>query len=252
MKKIGLFLIVMMLSTMGWAQSAGTRHPNLTYQPENRPTFVPNGERQMLLAPTTWGFFGQYTSYSVTGSYTFRVSSTSGGVNYIRGGEWNQTSYWPSFVNQERALYVFDLSTVGAIVSARFTMQATSENSPLTLTFFDAEDFGLENAAPWAIPTTAFNPGPTAIGTAALSGGLVTDNVSVDVSPAATADVGGYSGFLIDVADPAIGDYEYVYFYDANLLLEDVSVPTLGVWGLIAFCGFLLAGGVWFMIRRRA
>ncbi|MCC6506300.1 MAG: hypothetical protein IT475_12740, partial [Aquimonas sp.] len=66
----------------------------------------PNGAG---LAPTTWGFVSNYTGTLYgTGYYAFRVDRTYGGTNSIYG----YTFQYPSngFVNDIRAVYVFDIS----------------------------------------------------------------------------------------------------------------------------------------------
>jgi len=251
MKKIVCLLIVMLLSIGVLAQHDFPNRGNGGGDRQVQANFTPSMDRDMLLAPTTWGFFAHYYStYFGSGSYTFRVDNTYAGVNSIFGYQSNFYYSWRS--NVITALYVFDLSgVVDPFTSAAFTMQATSARNAMTLSFFDAEDFGLENATPWADPSLVFGPLPAAIGTANLTGGGAVDMVeAADVKGSTTPD-GGYCGFVIDLSDTPAADYDWVAFSDANLFLGTLEVPTLSVWGLIALCGFLMAGGVWFMIRRR-
>lgn len=247
---------------LAWAGMAAAALPDSapprnTLNAVNPPTQLragrtPNG---VALAPTTWGFTSKYsgTLYG-TGYYPFRVDQTYSGSNSIYGYTFNYTT--SGFVNDIRAVYVFDISgltgqpsplwsafmldrrqapaagSAGLLALAGVNLAGTAGNYALEglslgqgsgatdVDVYDAEDF--ENAAPFDHPEAAFSGNNPLIGSFALPDSAVTP-FSINVSGAVNGDIP----------------------------LPPVAVPVLGSKGTAAIALLLVLGG-WIMLRRRA
>lgn len=207
------------------------------------------------LAPTTWGFTSFYSgSLYGTGYYPFRVDGTFAGINSIYGYTYNYPSL--GFVNEIRAIYVFDVSGLDGqpspvwsgfmfdtreapaagvrglssfagmeIVSAGgvHTLQGSSlflDNNAANLDVYNAEDF--ENAAPFDNPELAYSGDNPLIGTLPVSTNVIAP-LAIDVTEAVNDDLGAVA----------------------------IPVPTLGEWGLGLFALTVAGLGV-ALARRRA
>ncbi len=176
------------------------------------------------LGPTTWGFAANYsgTLYG-TGYYAFQVNRTYSGSNSIFGYTYSYPTF--GFVNDVRAIYAFDVSSLGGLpspvwssflfdtrerpspgsegVSVFAAIQLASTggthhlqglslfqgNNAANLDIYDAEDF--ENAAPFDNPELAFSgSGQTLIGSVSVSPSGAPIPIDFDVTAAVLNDLG--------------------------------------------------------------
>jgi hypothetical protein len=252
---IAVLLGTALLTLTGATQAERHRNTGPAANPPTqlRAAHAPNGTG---LAPTTWGFTSQYsgTLYG-TGYYPFRVGLTYGGTNSMYGYTFNYAS--AGFVNEIRAVYVFDISGLtgqpsplwsafmldrrqgpaagdsGLLVLATVNLaggagsyalegQALGQGAGATdVDVYDAEDF--ENAAPFDTPEAAYSGNNTLIGSFALPDATVTP-FSVNVSAAIAGDAP---------------------------LVPEMPVPALGSKATAAIALLLVLGG-WVALRRRS
>lgn len=256
---LSLFLTASVILVADIAAAAPQVARNSSQVPVEGRTPLADGLVGVGLAPTTWGFVSSYSgSLYGTGYYPFRVDLTYAGSNSIYGYDFQYSSV--GFVNEIRAIYAFDVSSLSAAANgapiwsafmfdtrerpadgtaglsafAQMRLESTGGTHTLfglslfqnyggaaNLDIYDAEDF--ENAAPFDNPELAFIGTNPLIGTAPIAEGVVVP-INFDVTDAVNADLGGGSP-------------------------SPLEIPTAGTVGLIGLALLLAAVGA-LLLRR--
>jgi len=204
----------------------------LNMPPVNRMSVAPLAGQALL----TWDNISSFAA----GVYTTTIGAT------VIGYEGLTSSSWWDY--ESKALFVFDVSALG---SGNYSFAVDGEQLSgvaKTCTIYDADDFGLQKIGPYTtadvdaaflgmgtpIETVDF---PT-IGTLEFPG----------VSPNVNADLGGLTGFILDIDQPN-GPF-YPWFMSGARLEAAAGVPTMGTYGLIGFIGLIAVIGI-VMIRNK-
>jgi hypothetical protein len=200
------------------------------------------GTRNMGLAPLLYNTFFDFDLFYSS----FRVFSYTSG-NSMLGVEGTYTWSYYYYNKTSRALYVFDVTSLGP---GSYAFEVTAEQnsgSDKTVTIYDAEDFGLQKLGPYNSGDAAASFGSgTPLQSLNFPAGPTTLTFG-NVSSSINADRGGLTGFLLDVEESQNGPSYTWTLTNAQIVTAGATVPTMSEYGLIGLVVLLLIGGILFI-----